>query len=353
MQRMTIPSTPPYSVGPYQKPNGWDEFIQKHISGHYGFTNVPSLTVLVTGNAALGIGRSFYTHEFLISFREFVSYFLFELVTREFFDNQRNLEMGDRHPLSIWDALLSRNAGGQNSESGESIAWAMLAYQLYILEEHSSIPPDLLQRLRDSKQFQGARYEIQVAAMMICTGHKIDWLKPDGSGKHVEFIATHSNTGQRFAVEAKSRHREGVLAKGSESVSSVPLRVDFSHLISRALAKNPIDPLLIFIDANVPHGVEEMQPTLEREIDAAWKRVDRKSWSEKGFPCVGMIVTNDSSPWRVGKELKSEGLPCWAKFCTDDHRHELDAVPYLDEILSSLSTIVRIPDLNWKNSKRP
>ncbi len=80
---------------------------------------------------------------------------------------------------------------------------------------HAGEPPDeLIDRLRDRDNFQGARYELAIAAIFARLDCSIEWLDPDPAlrkVKRVEFEASHRPTGQRFAVEAKSRHRAGVL----------------------------------------------------------------------------------------------------------------------------------------------
>jgi hypothetical protein len=78
---------------------------------------------------------------------------------------------------------------------------------------HAGEPPDeLIDRLRDRDNFQGARYELAIAAIIARLECSITWLDADPglrTVKHVEFEATHRPTGQTFAVEAKSRHPSG------------------------------------------------------------------------------------------------------------------------------------------------
>jgi len=74
----------------------------------------------------------------------------------------------------------------------------------------------------------------------------------DPNRRHVEFFATHKNTGLRIAVEAKSRHRTGVLAQDGEPVAENQVDFRFSRLIHDAVAKVPGLPLAIFLDTNLP-----------------------------------------------------------------------------------------------------
>ena len=76
------------------------------------------------------------------------------------------------------------------------------------------LPDSLIKRLKDFHKFQGARYEILVAAVFTRAGFDIEWIDDTkASGKHPEFIATHKRTGRKIAVEAKSRRRPGIQEK--------------------------------------------------------------------------------------------------------------------------------------------
>jgi hypothetical protein len=80
----------------------------------------------------------------------------------------------------------------------------------------------------------------------------------------VEFEPTHRPTGQTFAVEAKSRHRAGVLNQPGTSDPDHPLRADaraVRRLFMAAIEKAPTDkPYFVFVDINAP-----------RQADAGWQ----------------------------------------------------------------------------------
>jgi SEC-C motif len=108
---------------------------------------------------------------------------------------------------------------------------------------HAGEPPDeLIDRLRDLDNFQGDRYELAIAAIFARLDCSIRWLDADPalrSIKHVEFEANHRPTGQTFAVEAKSRHRAGVLHQPGIPDPEDPLRADARAV--RRLFVNAID----------------------------------------------------------------------------------------------------------------
>ena len=66
----------------------------------------------------------------------------------------------------------------------------------------------------------------------------------------MEFVAVHKATGQHILVEAKSRHRAGVMGRTGEMDSKPDIR--FQSLINDAIAKDPNNPLAIFVDTNLP-----------------------------------------------------------------------------------------------------
>ena len=92
------------------------------------------------------------------------------------------------------------------------MAYLLLAYDLYILRDHRALLKRNVERMQHPDQFQGARYELTVTATMIRAGFDVIMENEgDKSTRHVELTAAHRVTGQRLAVEAKSRHYPGVL----------------------------------------------------------------------------------------------------------------------------------------------
>jgi hypothetical protein len=65
-------------------------------------------------------------------------------------------------------------------------------------------------------------------------------------------VATHEESGQKFSVEAKSKHRAGVLGMPGVPQPHNKITLNFGQLINNALAKNPPYPLVVFVDTNLP-----------------------------------------------------------------------------------------------------
>lgn len=72
----------------------------------------------------------------------------------------------------------------------------------------------------------------------------------DKSTRHPEFIAIHRETGQALAVEAKSRHRPGVLGRPGERQEKPKAGV--RRILNQALAKSTQLPYAVFVDLNLP-----------------------------------------------------------------------------------------------------
>jgi hypothetical protein len=135
--------------------------------------------------------------------------------------------------------------------TGGTTALILLARDLYYLQLVHRIPAGLVDRLRNHHLFQGARYEAAIAAALLLGGFNIEWIS-DKTKSHCEFYAVHKFTHDRIAVEAKSRHRPGVLNAPGEFDPT--LSGDVSRLFKGALDQAPGDaPFAVFVDLNLPH----------------------------------------------------------------------------------------------------
>ena len=173
--------------------------------------------------------------------------------------------------------------------------------------------------MRNKDQFQGARFELCVTACLIVAGFEIDYEdEGDTLRKHAEFIAKDSS-GQMFAVEAKSRHREDVLdyksghwQSGNKRESNHRPQVE--NILRKALAKEPANPYLVFIDVNLPHNNElaEGNPWFT-EITDTVKKISAEPF-ERGFPANAIFFCNDPTHQMLdeippGKNFWCYGMP--------------------------------------------
>jgi len=225
----------------------------------------------------------------------------------------------ERHPILQWYGALcrlqqrtkERTPGGQDGiyESeldGPSRAYLLLAYDLYVLRDNLRLQESLVRRLKHRDQFQGARYELFVAATMIRAGFDVEYEdERDSTQKHPEFRATDKRTKQVIAVEAKSRHRPGVLGRPGVVESARDFRLGLRGLLEAALEKPVEHPYVIFIDANMPPEIASPLSLVgwRQEVEKAVRLVDigitgAGLYAGSGFALL--VVTN--TPDYYGRE---------------------------------------------------
>jgi len=185
-----------------------------------------------------------------------------QLFGKPWFDSEIAKPPDDRHPVMQWRIKGMNYMNAQPrlpdgsygaTPTGPLLAYLTFAYDLYVVAHNARLDNRLVERLKQMDQFQGARHELFAEATCLRAGFKIEHEdEEDRSSRHAEFTATHLATGQIISVEAKSKHRPGVLGQAGarEPVDDVNLR--FGHLLNDAVAKNPPHPLVVFLDMNMP-----------------------------------------------------------------------------------------------------
>lgn len=219
----------------------------------------------------------------------------------------------DRHQILKWyDAWCALQAatseqsepdaqGRYESElDGPSRACVLLAYDLYVLHHHGTLQAEVVQRLKNPGEFQGARYELFVAATMVRAGFElVHEDQGDGSNKHPEFIATHKRTGEVVAVEAKSKHRPGLLGFASTGNDATDFGLRIRGLLRDAFNKKAEHPLIVFVEANVPPELASPLSTFDllSRVNEAVEKADittTPSGLYVGSAYAGILVTNTS-----------------------------------------------------------
>jgi hypothetical protein len=187
----------------------------------------------------------------------------------------------DAHPLVRWmkrfEAVGVRPSPGSDrladgtvvtDPDGALQALLCLSYDLYSVQHSAAVPAALMARLRHPDQFQGARYELSVAAIFARVGFDIEWIPP-GVEPTPEFVARHRGKGPAIAVEAKSKHRPGGLGMAGSSQSPADIRIGIIRLLVDAIRKAPCEgPFVVFVDLNLPpgaHGQEDRLGALQEE----------------------------------------------------------------------------------------
>jgi hypothetical protein len=231
--------------------------------------------------------------------------------------NEDEVPAPDRHPVAhwsdAWDEMsrsprlkardLRDEGGGRFSATatGDALALLTLAYDVYALRHAMAIDigDSIVKRLGQRDQFQGARYEVAVAAIFVRAGYKIEWLT-DTSRRLPEFVARRAQTKIEIAVEAKSRARPGVLGQAGERKSDEAIKADLARLLRDALAKEVDGRLyVVFLDMNLPPAkgkgktIDDWVPRLHDDV-LAWRG---ESSPENPDPYSAVMLTNFSWHW--------------------------------------------------------
>lgn len=231
------------------------------------FTPIPS--VRDQNSTYRLVGKRIYRRPSTETFHEFLMHLLKWTLGKEWHEEQLHLPFQERHQIFKWfralaefvesvidNPRLKEGLHYGDTPTGDAEALTGLAYDIFYLLHLGPIPDELLNRLKDKGQFQGARYEILVAALLMRAGCIPEFIRAK-SKKHCDISARDQVTGAIMAIEAKSRHRPGTLGFQGEQHAAKAMRGDVENLINQALEQNPGDrPFMIFVDLNSPHMPE-------------------------------------------------------------------------------------------------
>lgn len=186
------------------------------------------------------------------TFHDFLFYFFEYKFSRHWLEDPKNIN----HPLSIWYRIKNEFIIGQQVNSqgfykassiGAVVALLRLSYNLYLLAHNVELQSQLINRLKQIDQFQGAYYETYVVSYMIYSGFEIAIEdEKNGSTKHHDYIATITETGAKYAVEVKMCSRKNILGslQGNESFKTV------GDQLYKALSKPTEEKRIVFIEMN-------------------------------------------------------------------------------------------------------
>jgi hypothetical protein len=170
------------------------------------------------------VGSRLYRRPMHETFHEFIMWLLYWKLGTRWYESETSKPLGEQHQVARWYASVRQWAsegrtaanalpgGYKIPASGDVQSLLSLSYDMYQLLHSAGLPRRLLQRLRHEDAFQGARYEVAVASVFARLEWEVRWYPGRSTDvPHPEFIALHPSSGAAIAVEAKSRHRPGVL----------------------------------------------------------------------------------------------------------------------------------------------
>lgn len=233
----------------------------------------------------------------------------------------------ERHPFANWLIAFGEflSAFDQLEDptsyrrvlTPEATALTIAGTDLYYLDDSRKLQDALLARMIDPIAFQGALYEVSVAATMMRAGFRIEFEdEADSSRKHPEFVATQRRSGTRIAVEAKSIHWQGVMGfklgnppPTVQEASGHKIAARVCGQVQRALRKAQGLPMYVFVDLNLPPAVVETHAaSIQSELAEILPQVDMGFNDHGVFTGRAMnllIVTN--RPMNLGITGHSEG----------------------------------------------
>ena len=277
----------------------------------------------------------------------------------DWWDEQSELPEDDRHIVFSWATdwadFTAAHTDNEHADAGRptfsadapGTLWALVTfgYDLYCLLQTDHLPVELIKRLRNRDQFQGARYEVAVAAIMKRAGFDLEFIDDaTATEKHSEFIATDRHGSTRLAVEAKSRHRPGVLHTEGEFQYDGDWK-GLARLVRDALAKVSGDlPLIVFVDVNLPHAKgskPEDKPWLN-DLSRAMEAVGKPTQADPdGFALL--FATSFSDHFAGLEELAPPGE--WVVVVPSFSAVPLRDAEVRDRIIEVVGRYGEIPDL--------
>jgi hypothetical protein len=236
--------------------------VEAERISRYGHVRAP-VTVRHAGQAVVAVGNRVLTDKRWNSFHDFLFTYLGTLIDEDWFRAESARVVEERHPLMQWYQVLEDLGTWREHPRGElrkvsappALASALLSlsYELYLLENYGLLTPRLLGRLRRPEHFQGARYEIYVSAAFLRAGFDVELEdEDDRTTSHCEFAVTHRESGRKYSVEAKSRHRTGYLGVAGKRAPLDEIEASCTDLLVKALRKVAGHDRIVFIDVNVP-----------------------------------------------------------------------------------------------------
>ncbi len=297
-----------------------------------------------------------------LTFHEFILYVLRFELGKEWWMEQKGKKETEQH--FIFKCFLKYYGWrkiNKKTDNKEGEVWAApmdgwtnslisIAFDVCSLLQAVHLPHDFIKRLRDAKSFQSVRYEIAIASIFARLGYKIKFLDEFFNGeekppKHCEFIAIDKETGEKIAVEAKSKTRDGVFHTEGKFNLERELKSSLTKNYRRALEQNPGDkPFIVFIDVNLP--VKQNSGPDEREwVTAVDKMRNRHLFttSSNKQPTTAIVFTNHSFHYQkkeqsLGGEFLIEETP--------NPAFSIESKDLFSKLITALTNYGKVPNLD-------
>ena len=246
---------------------------------------------------------------------EFIIRLLAYKLGTDWINEQRNMQTEERSIIYDWYEEFEKFkfkystednqvVGGWGSiPTGDAQSLLSLAYDVYCLAHVGNLPIPLIERLKNKKSYQGARYELAIASLFVKMDFELEFIYTKGK-KHWEFTASHPTLEPEIAIEVKSRHRPGILKFGGKPQSLNDVKVGISRLLNEAISQKPSNiPFIIFIDLNLPltNRVDYPDRKWFQDLKSSIDNIGIAS-PENPDPFTAIFITNFS--YHYNKEIQ-------------------------------------------------
>lgn len=215
----------------------------------------PIISFESNGYRCVAVGAEIRWSKGWKTFHDFLFDYIKNVLTSEWGNSEIAKPEEDRHVLLRWykkvcdfqRATSEKNSHGiyTSVATGVMKAYLGLAYDLYLCAHNAELQEVLLRRLRNPSQFEGALYEAYVIGCFAKAGFSIEFEdESDSTTSHCEFVATHSQTGRKYSVEAKAVSSESRRSGNSAEAPRV------RDKLFKALGKAAEHPRIVFIELN-------------------------------------------------------------------------------------------------------
>ena len=309
----------------------------------------PVMAARANGTTMVAVGSRIRASETWRTFADFLVDYVLDEVGVDWFEAERKRPAAEQHPLVQLRASFYEFTASQEvkdgmiyaSPSGPAYEYLLVSYELYLLAHHMKLQESVICRLKFPKGYEGARYELFVAATCIKAGLRIEMEdESDGLRRHPEFIAQHVQTGARFAVEAKRRHRD---VKVERAETRAP-KVELAGLLGDAFDKNPALPYLIFLDVNLPplEAPDGAEPAdVQKQLNKTLKQIVSHE-SDGKDPYSALAVTNRPDLY---VSATTSAPKCWAFLqAAENPRHGLLPLAVTEALLNALRHQRELPN---------
>ena len=277
--------------------------------------------IIFKGKGTRAFGSRVYTNRPVDeTFHMFLTSLLQVEIGKDWWDEQQKLPVSEHHFIATCfekfnEWVIKNQTTAERCSDGKmwgavpdgyAKSLLILAFDVVSLTHMMKLLDSLLRRLKSKDGYQGVRYEIAIAAIFARLGCDIQFTDENSKSKHCEFITTHRATKFSIAVEAKSKHRTGVLHQLGlpDSIEKMLSIRSVRRLFNAALEQNPKDvPFAVFIDVNSPitPDVPLDQKPWVREAKALVEKKLRGTAPQE-YPLSAAFFTNFSYHYQTENE---------------------------------------------------